>query len=137
MERQWKSGVRQAKFESRGIENRILTGAVSRRNRSNPQALVKQVQDGGGLRARLVNRTQCAHRESCVHGRGQPFARHIAYINSELPVGQAKIIEEIAAHFAECAQKIGNFEIRAQERFPREKRFLNQTGFAGDEFGQV
>ena len=65
-----------------------------------------------------------AHRESCVHGRGQSLTRHIAPIDSELPVGQTKIVEEIAAHIAERPQKIANFEISADERFPREKLFF-------------
>src|SRR5438477_988589 len=92
--------------------------------------MVQKGKERAGVDVGFVDAAKYPHYEGSIHSCGQAFADHVADVETDEAVRQAKKIDEISADLEEGSGAECDFDALVAQGCRGKKRFLNQASFA-------
>jgi hypothetical protein len=92
--------------------------------------MVQKGKDRAGVDVGFVDAAKDPHDEGSIHSCGQAFADHVADVETDEAVRQAKKIDEISADLEEGSGAECDFNTLVAQRCAGKKGILNQVSFA-------
>jgi hypothetical protein len=124
------SGVGKGQTAGGRVKDHVQRRAKAAGKQSLHQTLVQKRNNRVGVGVGFVNASERTHDQGAIQGCRQSLSYHVAEVEADHPVGQAKEIDKVAAHLKERSETESDLDRIVTEWPGGDERGLDEASFA-------